>query len=136
MLEYKYSESRLLFCWSSPPKWSALALTEHPSGVLPNGGGTRFDPRCAVACIAQAGKLGQCSNGLDGLSCMHQLFPGREPINYTNGSRRSLLCKTKTNRCPCRALPTIRLLPQNLNDFEHFCAKSHLRFCSKAWRCC
>ena len=29
--------------WSSPPNWSALALAEHLKGVLPHGGGTRFD---------------------------------------------------------------------------------------------
>ena len=32
-----------MFCWSSPPNWSASALAEHLKGVLPHGGGTRLD---------------------------------------------------------------------------------------------
>lgn len=68
-----------MFYWSSPPNWSASALAEHLNGVLPHGGGTRLDPRCAVARHGPSRELGPCPKELDGLPCMHQLFPGREP---------------------------------------------------------
>ena len=101
-----------VLCWSSPPNWSASALAEHLDGVLPHGGGTRLDPRCAVARHGPSRELGPCPKELDGLSCMHQLFPGREPHQlYFVVLERGMLCKSIRNRCSCRTVSATRRFP-------------------------
>ena len=101
-----------MFYWSSPPNWSASALAEHLNGVLPHGGGTRLDPRCAVARHGPSRELGPCPKELDGLPCMHQLFPGREPHQlYFVVLERGMLCKSIRNRCSCRTVPATRRSP-------------------------
>lgn len=83
--------------WSSPLNWSAYALAEHLYGVLPHGGGTRLDRPMCCRRHGPSRELEPCSNELDGLSCMHQLFPGREPHQtILRGSRKR--CKMKKNK--------------------------------------
>lgn len=108
-----------MFYWSSPPNWSASALAEHLNGVLPHGGGTRLDPRCAVARHGPSRELGPCPKELDGLSCMHQLFPGREPHQlYFVVLERGMLCKSIRNRCSCRTVPATRRSPRTSHRFK------------------
>lgn len=53
-------------------------LAEHPSGALPTGGGTGLTDRMPRRRHGPSWELGPCPIELDGLSCMHLLFPGRE----------------------------------------------------------
>ena len=56
----------------------------------PTGAAHGLTVRCAVARHGPSWELGPCPKELDGLSCMHQLFPGREPHQTIfRGSRRS-----------------------------------------------
>ena len=63
----------------------------------PTGAAHGLTARCAVARHGPSRELGPCPKELDGLSCMHQLFPGREPHQtILRGSRkRYMMCKHK-----------------------------------------
>ena len=80
----------------------------------PTGAAYGLTVRCAAAWHGPSRELGPCAK-LDGLSCMHQLFPGREPHQlYFVALERGILCIKAKNRCPCRTLPANRRAPGHL----------------------
>lgn len=80
----------------------------------PTGAAYGLTVRCAAAWHGPSRELGPCAK-LDGLSCMHQLFPGREPHQlYFVALERGILCENAKNRCPCRTLPANRRTPGHL----------------------
>lgn len=80
----------------------------------PTGAAYGLAVRCAAAWHGPSRELGPCAKS-DGLSCMHQLFPGREPHQlYFVALERGILCVKAKNRCPCRTLPANRRAPGRL----------------------
>ena len=80
-----------------------IALVFYPTGAAYG-----LAVRCAVTRHGPSRELGPCAK-LDGLSCMHQLFPGREShLLYFVALERGILCVKAKNRCPCRTLPANR----------------------------
>ena len=78
----------------------------------PTGAAHGLTARCAAARHGPSRELGPCPKELDGLSCMHQLFPGREPPQlYFVVLERGMLCKSIRNRCSCRTVPATRRSP-------------------------
>ena len=78
----------------------------------PTGAAHGLTARCAAARHGPSRELGPCPKELDGLSCMHQLFPGREPHQlYFVVLERGMLCKSIRNRCSCRTVPATRRSP-------------------------
>ena len=78
----------------------------------PTGAAHGLTARCAAARHGPSRELGPCPKELDGLPCMHQLFPGREPHQlYFVVLERGMLCKSIRNRCSCRTVPATRRSP-------------------------
>lgn len=78
----------------------------------PTGAAHGLTARCAAARHGPSRELGPCPKELDGLSCMHQLFPGREPHQlYFVVLERGMLCKSIRNRCSCRTVSATRRFP-------------------------
>ena len=78
----------------------------------PTGAAHGLTARCAAARHGPSRELGPCPKELDGLSSMHQLFPGREPHQlYFVVLERGMLCKSIRNRCSCRTVPATRRSP-------------------------
>lgn len=103
--------------WSSPPNWSAYALAEHLDGVLPYGGGTRLDRPMRRSPAWPSRELGPCPKELDGLSCMHQLFPGREPHKLYSVVLEGV-CYAKTKQVAVHAGQSRQLVePPKLSPF-------------------
>ena len=91
MMLQRKAESLLLV---TSPQLEYICTRGTPLWCSTLRGGTRPDrPMCRVP-PGPAGSLGQAPNELDGLSCMHQLFPGRKP-HYKNpsGFRKGLSMK-------------------------------------------
>ena len=83
-------------------------------------------------------ELGPCPKELDGLSCMHQLFPGREPHQlYFVVLERGMLCKSIRNRCSCRTVPATRRTPETLTVLNSSAngAKPFFRWRLRRLRC-
>lgn len=93
-----------------------IGVRQHSRNILkvfyPTGAAHGLTSRCAVARHGSSRELGPCPKKLDGLSCMHQLFPGREPHQlYFVVLERGMLCKSIRNRCSCRTVPATRRSP-------------------------
>lgn len=120
-----------------------LECRKHSRNILkvfyPTGAAHGLTVRCVVTRHGPSRELGPCPKELDGLSCMHQLFPGREPHQtILRGSRRSNVCISIRNRCSCRTVPTTRRSPGLLTVSSSSIngAKLYSGWCLGRLKCC
>ena len=83
--------------------------------------------RCASSWHVPSRELGTCSKELDGLYCMHQLFPGRKPHKLYSVVFEGVFMKNKKICCSYRTVSTPLPISKNLtvsnsnaNVVEHF----------------
>ena len=83
----------------------------------PTGAAHGLTARCAAARHGPSRELGPCPKELDGLSCMHQLFPGREPHKLYSVVLEGV-CYAKTKQVAVHAGQSRQLVePPKLSPF-------------------